>query len=364
MLRTERNAQVRSVDAAEIKITRPTLVYLSGFLTNNDRNDYVLGSLARVEDLIRPRTEINQQPDMYGWTHTNLKNLFNLAAYNCMPNSRSSQAGYDISHAIIMPLVAKDWKRDDNGNVSGTPLPMDEIRKNLKNVTLFGYSAGTVVAQETFNATRQYMKKIGFSEKDVREAANQIVLVSVGSISRTAKETNRYSTLYVVATNDRITRAKNWIWGTAGTLLRKLKSVITLKALMPTPNELRVRELSQTSTIATAPVRPSLYEWQYDEDGKRAKKRWFDPLFPKWTMARSYHELPHFLTIDDNNNQLSRIALYSLINAFNREGTPDMSKIIRPPQNDTHTPEQQAAYNTRINQALRATPSHIERPLF
>jgi hypothetical protein len=162
-----------------------------------------------------------------------------------------------------------------------------------------------------------------------------------------------------VASNDRIMRAKNWIWGLIGTLRRTLLSGY---ALNKHRKELTIRPLSDRSLFVTAAVRKSLYEWQRDEEGQRVKKRFFDPLYPAWTMRRSYHELPHYTTTDDTNNPFSRIALYALANAFNRSGhgeTPAPMQLIEPPANDAHPPELQAAYRARVSEALRAPPRSL-----
>jgi hypothetical protein len=350
--RITRDAQVREVALTDVNITRPTMVYLSGFLTNDDRNDYVIGSMRRMTELIGNRPEIRQQPDIYGWTHTDLKNLFNLAVYNTFPGTRSSQAGYRVGSAILMPLVAKDFAYDEkSGKASGLPLPPEEARKNLKNVTLFGYSAGTVVAQETYNATRKMMRQIGFDDKTASELLKDVVLISTGAISRTTKERDRYTTVTLIASNDRINRAKNWIWGTVGSALQYLK--LQTSAWGPHSKDLTITPLSETSLHATTSIRPSLYEWQYDKDGQRSHKRPIDPLYPKWQPRRSYHELPPYITTDDKNNQFSRIALYSLINAFNRSGRITPQELIQIPANDTHSPELQDAYRKRIETALR-----------
>ncbi len=355
-----RNAQLREVDMSTVKISGPTMVYLSGFLTNNDRNDYILGSIKRMEELFRDRPEVNTQPEVYAWSHTDLRNLFNLAAYNTFPNTRSSQAGYDLAAGILLPMVAADFKRDEKGNVTGTPLPLSEARQNLKNLTLFGYSAGSIVAQETFNATLKMMKKIGFDEKDARAVLKEVKLIAVGNISRPSKEVDRFTTITLVASNDRIMRAKNWIWGTLGTTFKRLKEYLTLKGWNKNKKELTVRPLSDSSLFVTAAVRNSLYEWNYDDGGNRLNKRPFDPLLPEWTLLRSYHEIPHYTTMDLKNNSFACIAHYALVNAFNRDGKMSPLDMIQPPANHTHSQETQSEYRARISEAMRATPRALQ----
>lgn len=349
-------SRLDEIDLQALRVDRPTVVYLSGFLTNNNRPGYIAGGIKKVQELLVNRPALAEQPQVYAWSHSGLRNLFNLAAYNALPGSRASKAGYDLGAGVLMPLVAKDFSRDAKGNVSGTPLPPEEAKKRLRNVTFFGYSAGSIVAQETFNATLKMMKKTGYAEKDARKILGEVVLVSVGTISRPSKETGRFTTVYLVASNDRINRMKNWIWGTLGTALRV---VFGRYGRDKKSKELTVRPLSDKSLFVTTSVRPTLYEWQYTEAGGRAAKKWFDPLYPKWTLRRSYHELPHYVTTDDANNRFARIALYTLINAVNRKDTPEPLKLIAPPGQDDHSPEAQEAYRKRIAQALRPAPAQF-----
>ena len=190
-------SQLNEVALDSVKITGPTLVYLSGFLTNNNRPDYVAGGIKRMEELLKDRTAEHAAPKIYAWSHTSLKNLFNLALYNMNPSKRSSDAGYDIGASILMPLVCDNFSRDANNKASGTPLPLEQAQKNLRNITLFGYSAGSVVAQETFNATLKMMQDVGFDEKNARKALNEVVLVSVGSRTPRSRICSRVGTTII-----------------------------------------------------------------------------------------------------------------------------------------------------------------------
>ena len=100
-----------------------------------------------------------------------------------------------------------------------------------------------------------------------------------------------------------------------------------------------------------------------DVQGNVVKKA-FEPLYPKWTFRRSYHELPHYITTDDNSNQFARIALYALVNAVSRNNaaaTPAPLELISPPSNDAHSLAQQAAYRARIESALKPMPAAFNR---
>lgn len=342
---------LKEVDLATLRITAPTIVYLSGFLTNNNRPEYIAGSIKRLQDLTKDHP-LPVQPQIYAWSHSGLRNLFNLAAYDLCPGTRSSKAGYDLSKAVLMPLLAKDFAVDAKGNISGAPLPAAEAKEKLKNVTLFGYSAGSVVAQEIFNATLKMMKTVGYNEQNARQLLNEVVLISVGTVSRPSKETNRFTTVYLAATNDRLTRAKNWAYGTLGTLLRSTFGHYAQKG-----KDLTIRPLSETSLFITAPVRPSLYEWTYDGNGLRAEKKYFPPLYPTWTLRRSYHELPHYITRDEKNNAFANIVLHAVANAVTRSGKTQTLQLIA--ASPGTAAGQEASYKAKITEALRPSPKAL-----
>ena len=344
-------------DLSALAISRPTVIYLSGFLTNNNQPGFIAGGIKKTKELLAGRMDDGSTPEVLAWSHTSLANLFNLAAYNMLPSRRASKAGYELGAGVLMPLLARDFKRDGKGNVSGTPLPAEEARKRLRNVTFLGYSAGSIVAQETFNATLKMMKGIGYKEKDARALLKEVALLSVGTISRPSKETDRFTTFYLVASNDRINRMKNWIWGTMGTALR---TIFTRYGWKKNSKKLSMRPLSKSSLFFSAAVRPRLYEWSYDKDGQKKEKKWFQPLYPKWLLRRSYHELPHYVTTDDHNNPFSRIALYTLTNAVNRKGPVTPEQLVRPPaQDDLHGEEAKAAYAEKLDRAKRPPPASM-----
>jgi hypothetical protein len=351
-------AQLKEVDPSQLRIERPTVVYLSGFLTNNNRPEYVAGSIKRVEELLKTAPEGTVQPDIYAWSHKGLSNLFNLAIYDSLPNSRSSEAGYILGSSVLMPLVADGFKRLPDGSVEGTKISAEEATKRLRNVTFFGYSAGSIVAQETFNATMKMMKGVGYEETEARKLLKEVVLIAVGCISRPTKETDRYTTVCLVASNDRINRFKNMTWGPLGTLRRTFFSGYTIGK---NSKDLSIRPLSDSSIFISAAVRPSLYEFKTDEQTGERQKKGFAPLYPSWTGRRSYHEMPHYVTVDDKNNPFARIALYALTNAVNRAGAPKALPLLNTPDGCPFGPEAAQAYGLRLEQAMKPMPQKLAK---
>jgi hypothetical protein len=324
---TNGKPQLQELDLSTLAITSPTIVYLSGFLTTDARPAYIDDGIQEMETLLRGHPELKTQPDIYVWSHTRLRNVFNIAAYNLSPQSAYSANAEKLAKGVIMPLVS------DNGK----PLPFEEAQRRLRNLTLFGYSAGTVVAQEAFNASMEMMEKIGYKPEDARKLMKEIVLISTGNMSNPNKEKSRFTTLYLAANNDLFVRWKNRIWN-------PLRSIFSRFA-----RKLIIKPLSETSLLITAAIKRKHWHWRKTADGKRTRED-ISPQFPKWTLVFSNHELPHYITSDDDHNQFSKIALHALINAVNRKGTPEVMKLLEPAT--SHTPEEIAAYRERIAKAL------------
>lgn len=336
-------SQLHDISLTDLRIEKPSVIFLSGYFTTDNQPGFIAGALKRLEEIMghRPAPHDEKPVDLYAWSHSSLANIFNMAAYNLCPQSRASTAAYNLAQGVIMPLVAKDFKIDGDGNLSGTPLPLDEAKRNLRNITFFGYSAGTIVGQECFNASMKMMQKIGYTPEQAREALHEVALVSAGNVSRPSKEKDRFTTLYLVASNDKIIRAKNRIWAPLKTLFARFA------------RNLNIKKLSATSAFISAAVTREKFEWRM-RDGKTWKER-ITPLIPSWTMIKSYHELPHYITHDENLSQFAKIVNFSLTNAVNRAEDPAAPRLspldlIRAPEgvpaNDA------AAYAAKIEKAM------------
>lgn len=344
---------LQEVDIASITIERPTVVYLSGFLTTNKQRGYISGGIKRTRELLDSADLQDIKPDIYAWSHKSLGNLFNIAAYNTVPNHYASEAGYTLGANLIMPLVSEGFKRHSNGKLEGTPRDPEDAAKRLRNLTLFGYSAGTIAAQETFNATLKMMKGIGYEEKDARKLLKEIVHLALGNVSRTSKEADRYTTVTLVASNDRLNRFKNLAWGTLGTI-RRMNTTGYLKNKHT--KKLCIRPYSPSYAFLTAAVRADLHEPVIEQDGTKTKKK-FKPLYPESLGRRSYHEIPHLITLDPEYNDFAGIALHVLSNAIRRTETPKPMKLMKA---DSHNPimsGDHSEYNARIESARQAPPA-------
>lgn len=312
------SSQLHEIDLNHVKIDSPTVIYLSGFLTTDKSAGSIAGGIKRVEELMEHRPEQDPPVKIMAWSHTNLLNIFNMAAYSTFPSRRASKPATNFAKGVMMPLVCDDIEIDRKGRLTGKPIDKDEAKKRLRNVTLFSYSAGTIVGQEVFNATLKMMKKNGYAEKDAREILHEVVMVSAGNMSRPNKEKDRFTTLYFVASNDRVVRMKDRLWQPLWAIFKRFAKKLVIKPL------------SRTSLFISAPVQKDMWETKKKRDGSTVKER-IKQLYPKWTMRHSYHELPHYITADDRQNSFSRMVLYSLTNAVSRDDTPDPLKLIEPP---------------------------------
>lgn len=331
----EGKSQLNEIDLAQLRITAPALISLTGFFTTDGEPGFIAGAIKRMEELMAARQGTPAPVGLYAWSHTSLKNIFNLAAYNLRPQSRASEAGYKLAAGVIMPLVTQDFTRGKNGEVTGTPLAAETAKRNLRNITFFGYSAGTILAQECYNAAFEMMQKTGFHKDEARDILHEVVLVSAGNVSRPSREKDRFTTLYLAASNDKMILLKNRIWRPLRTLFARYARNLTVKSL------------SKTSLFISAAVKKEMWEWS--NNAGEARKQKITPLLPSWTFIKSYHELPHYITHDENLSQFAKIVGYALTNATARtERLAPMDLIAPPPA----VPENEAAlYKARLRRA-------------
>ena len=328
---------MREVDLSNFHVDRPSLIFLNGFFTTDNAPEYVRASLRTMEELMANRPAGSPPVDVYSWSHSGLKDFFNVAAYTVRPGSRACPAVRRLAEGLIMPLVAKDFKIGKDGKPSGTPLPLDEAKKRLRNITFFGYSAGCVTAQECFNASLKMMKQIGYGEKDARAALNEVVYVGVGTMSRPGKEKDRFTTVFLEATNDKIVRFKNRFWA-------PLRAVFAHFA-----KGIKIEKLGDHAAIVSAPVARRHFETKF-RDGRTVKEK-IRSLLPKWTLIKSYHELPRYMTQDEDLSPFAKMVQYGLANAVARTGPVDPVSLLAPPPGTDE--KVAAAYREKMSKAHR-----------
>lgn len=328
-------SRINEVDLTTLKIDKPSLIYLSGFFTQDKTPQYIRASLKNMEDMMASCPGERPKVDVYAWSHEGLKDVFNLTAYSIRPGSRACPAVRKLAAGVIMPLVAKDFKIDAKGKVSGTPLPLEEAKKNLRNITFFGYSAGSITAQECFNASLKMMQDVGYKEKDAREALGEVVYIGVGVMSRPAREKNRFTSLFLEATNDKIVRLKNRLWAPLRALFAHFA------------HKLKIEPTCDNACIISAAVAKKNWEFRI-RNGETVKEK-VKSLLPKWMLLKSYHEMPRYVTQDEELSPFAKMVHYGLANAVARTGPISPMQLLEPPPGaDEKTA---AAYRDKISKA-------------
>lgn len=322
----------QEVDLAHLRIKSPTIIFLSGIFTTDKKPAHVLEGISEIEHILSHAPALHSAPVILALSHKNLRNIFNVMAYNAQPRRAYSAAAAQVAKAVILPQVL---------DPTGRPLPAPEAAENLRRITLVGYSAGTVFGQEMFNASLHMMQQAGYTKPAARLLLQEIVLISMATVSRPQQEHGRFTTLYLAATNDLAIRLKERILNP----LRRLFRACT--------QELVIRPLSQTSLLITAAVNHKMWHWHDLPNGERQKKT-ISPLLPQWLRIKSHHEIPHYTTADDEHSAFSKIVLHSLVNAVTRKNQLNVRQLLAPP---AHTPDTPATeeYKVRISNAfLRA----------
>jgi len=325
----QNEAGLEELTAATLSITKPVIVYLSGILTTDDNPKGIRTGIEDIERLLKNRPQLGAQPEVLAVSHKNLRNIFNIFAYDAFPHSRHSKAAQEMAELLLMPLVAAE----------GKPLPMAEAARNLRNLTLVGYSAGSVFAQELFNATLKLMKKSGYAEKPARQLLSEVVLISMATVSRPTKECDRFTTLYLAGSDDIAVRIKNRLTRPLGKIFARYNDALA------------IRKISKSALLATATIAKKMWEWRDGPDGSSVK---FDisPLFPKNWWFRSHHEIEHYVTSDQTHNPMAKLVVNALINAVNRRGSLAPEQLLEPVT--AAGPVEAQDYRQRIRDAFTA----------
>ncbi len=308
-------------DLSSFCIDRPTVIFLPGIFTTHDKQQHILESIGDIESLVKRAGE--PLPRILCGSYNSLSTIFNIAAYNGNPDRACSAEARKMAQSLILPLVTD----------KGEPISEAEAARRLRNLTLVGYSAGTVFAQEMYNAAVDLMTKSGWHADRARHVLGETVLISMAAVSRPSREKDRFTTIYLVASNDLAVRLKNRIW-------RPISRLFARHA-----GDLSIRKVSGASLLVTARMEGKMWEWREEEDGTPAKAP-IAPLLP--VRLRSNHEPQHYMTCDDGHNGFSRIALYALINAIGRKARATVDSLLEPVGAKRRD---EATYRARISNA-------------
>jgi hypothetical protein len=351
------NSDLVEVDQSKLDLSKPTVVFFPGQLTNESAPDFISKDLNEVKELFR---DMPEQPQVYLWSHPHknhpkkkfslswifsaavhrlsfgripeapineLSAVFRLAAYTVTGQRSTTSLAREQARKLIMPLVT---------DANGKPLPFEQAQKNLRKLTLVGYCIGNLSVQEVFNGALSLMKKSGFKKKDARNLLKEIVLVSFASFAEPQAEHHRYTTVSLIHNDDSMLRKRERLFHP----LRRIFSHFSRR--------LRVKQLSDTSVLISG---TNMGKW-WDRKKPAQKEVIEDVRLPAWRKDAFNHFMSDYVNTNDKASQFSRIVQYSLINAVSRTDTVKPVELLKAPAAVDKTAET-ASYERKITAAAR-----------
>lgn len=323
-----------------VVVNKPTLIFFSGFLSLHSETKSTSSRLKILDEIVSG-SEYNLSGgdyQVFTGSYKNFSTFFNACAYNFSPKMGfASKTAHKFVADVITPLVTDS---------EGAPLPKEQAAQNLRLLTFGGYSIGTVVVQEIYNASRKALIKKGYSKKDTQDLLKEVVFLSMGTMSVPSREKNRFTTVYLVANNDRPATNKNAVF-------EPLQAFITVLRKYFQKCALRISQLGENAVIATGKANRKFKQKFVDKDGQE-KERPIKKLYPKWYPFDSGHELPHYLSDDDVQTVFSKIARNVLVNSYARNTCLSVDDLLLPKAKEGQPlTEEQQKYATRIKHARR-----------
>jgi hypothetical protein len=310
------NSDLKEADLSTRAIKKPSIIIISGGPVTDKNQTIISKEIYALNKLLAGHVDIKSPPKIYCWSHkSELSAAFNTVRYNCPPKRRHTTAAQDFAQGVIMPLVSEN----------GQPLPRDEAKKRLRNLTLYTICSGTVVAQEIYNAALEKMKDIGYKPEEAVELLHEVADIAVAPVSSPWKEANRFSTLSLVNSDDGMVN-----------LIHPLRSIFH-----GARQRLKISKLSATSVLVTAAARRKMWQWR--------KKEVIEGVWlPRWKLVS--HSIPNYINAKDKSSQFSRIVQHALINAVNRKTTVKPLALLKAPA--TLEACTRDLYQRRIQQAF------------
>ena len=339
-------SKLQEIEAGGVKLDRPTVIFLTGVFTTADHPQYVSGAISHLNEMLDSFGQDNSShTDVMAWSYKSHKNnIKNVFAYNAMPEKYYSKQSRQFVYDFLLPHIASEYSFDKKGQLTGKPRKNAEVVAAFQNLTFLAYSYGSVFSQEVYHALSKTMNELGYSEKNTKFLISRIHQVSLGAVSRPMKEDGRYTSICLVATNDRISTHKRRLWWST----REMFASYT--------KNLSIRKLGKRNWYISAPVQKELWEPKEDKDGNIVMRNVIRPLFPKWWVRQSHHELQHYTTDRDDSNQFAKIARFALINCVKRDRALRPAEITAPPkclQNNKNMDQECKTYASRIRKAMR-----------
>ena len=317
----EKEKSLQPVEKGGVTLEKPTVIFLTGVSTTENKPQFVGGSISHVEEMLNSfGSGLADKTEILAWSYQKKrKNMFNVMSYNLDPQYQSSALAREFANSFLLPHMADNCTFNKKGKLeSGDRKPVKSVADAFNNLTLLCYSYGTVFAQEVYNAARENMNVLGYSENEAKYIMTRIHQISLGAVSRPMLEKDRYASICLVATNDRISNHKRRLWWT----FNEFRAAYA--------KELKINQISKRSWYISAPVQKDLWEEKVNKDGE-IEMRNINHLFPKWFPRASHHELPHYTTDQDESNQFAKIARFALINCVRRKKPLRPEQMIKPP---------------------------------
>ena len=344
---SEGGQALEQVVPGALTLDKPTVVFFSGLFTTGKGINLVKGAAGHIEEMLGGAgNNISDHADIRVWQYkskrSNLKNIFN---YNCFPSRAFSRNATIFVGDFLLPLVAENGTYNvKKKSFQGQKKDFKDVEKAFNNLTFMAYSYGSVFSQEVYNGAKKMMKQVGFSKNQTRLLLSRIHLISMGAVSRPMKEKNRFTSITLVATNDRISNHKNKIWWSVKEFFARAARKLT------------IRRLTKRNAYITAPVQKDLFTPHEDKEGQVVMRN-IRKLFPAWWPRHSYHELQHYTTDRDFDNEFSKIARFALLNAMQRDKPLTLEQMIAPANpivgEGRYSPDEKAVYETRISAAMQ-----------
>ena len=109
------------------------------------------------------------------------------------PHDYCSKEVKHLFEEQFMPLLS------DN---TGTKLPLDKVKRNLRNINIITHSYGGFIALQIGNAMRNYMNKINYAEEEIIQAMQQISLLTLGNVADIENTKNQFTVLHIFNNDD------------------------------------------------------------------------------------------------------------------------------------------------------------------
>ncbi len=337
-------------DASTLDVqNRHVLIYLPGLGFTHKNQHGLAGCLKYLEEILHRHPETNPNLDLYCFSYPSIKVGFSLTSYVLHPNNRIMLPdAVELAKQTILKCVTRSVDFDKNGNiVHAELLPENDARKNLRNITFYGHSAGTIFSQHVYNASLRLMKEAGFPEENAKELLKEVVLLSTGNVSRPEKECDRFTTICLVAKNDMFSGLRDALTEDTIEAVGRLSKIFNKRS-----DNLTIKELSPNYLLIKTHLKSKYWEWTKHHDGTK-QRRAIQNMMPKWLPIKTFHEFRNFITIDDELNAFSKIAMNTLINASNRTDKTDVMSLLQPAATSAFSEEETALYKERLSKAVK-----------